>query len=188
MVIDTHVHIDEYTEKFHSPQERLQHLKQLMKESKVEKALIIQEIEATYKPLSANQILTLIKKEKNLFLIATLNIKYTKKEYQEIEQLLKTKKVKGIKLYPGYESFYPTDKRCDLIYDLCEKYDIPVIFHSGDTHESLIPIKYAMPIHIDEVACKRRNLKIIIAHLGNPWIDDTMMVLSRHKNVYADIY
>ena len=44
-----------------------------------------------------------------------------------------------------------------------------------------------MPIYIDEVAVKRPNLKIIIAHLGNPWIDETMLILNRNKNVYADI-
>ena len=67
------------------------------------------------------------------------------------------------------------------------KYDLPVIFHTGDTLFSTGKIKYSHPINIDEVAVENPKLKIIIAHLGNPWFLDTAELIYKNKNVYADL-
>jgi predicted TIM-barrel fold metal-dependent hydrolase len=40
---------------------------------------------------------------------------------------------------------------------------------------------------MDEVATDNPDLKIIICHLGNPWILDCQEVLYKNQNVYADI-
>ncbi len=67
---------------------------------------------------------------------------------------------------------------------------MPVIFHSGDTLAGYVAnpkIKYSHPIHIDEVATDFPKLKIIIAHMGNPWLVDCAEVLYKNPNVYADI-
>ena len=37
-----------------------------------------------------------------------------------------------MKIYPGYEPFYPNDKKFDPLYDLCEKYDLPLMIHTGE--------------------------------------------------------
>ena len=31
------------------------------------------------------------------------------------------------------------------------------------------------------------DLKIILAHLGNPWIAETIVVLRKHRHVFADV-
>ena len=49
------------------------------------------------------------------------------------------------------------------------------------------PLKYALPIQIDEVAIRYPRLKIIIAHLGHPWVADTVVVVRKHRTVYSDI-
>ena len=70
----------------------------------------------------------------------------------------------GIKLYPGYENFYPQDKRYNKVYDICEEFDIPVMIHTGDVMDKG-RLKFAMPLHIDELANKRSELKIIMTEL-----------------------
>jgi predicted TIM-barrel fold metal-dependent hydrolase len=67
--------------------------------------------------------------------------------------------------------------------------DLPVIFHTGDTlaTERSAKVKYAHPLAIDDVATDFPRLKIVIAHLGNPWLVDCAEVLYRNRNVYADI-
>lgn len=188
MIIDSHTHLETFEGKYIKPKQRLLDLKKSMKKAKVGKAIILQDIKAKFPVLSAEQILELIKNEKNLFLVGTISIlRHTKKDIKKLDNLIEEKSIIGIKLYPGYESFYPFDKRCDSIYDLCEKYDVPVVFHTGDTLGTYAPIKYSVPIYIDDVACKRPALKIVIAHAGNPWIDDSLVVLGRHENVYADL-
>jgi uncharacterized protein len=110
-----------------------------------------------------------------------------KNDITTIDNALKSRDIVGIKVYLGYEPLTPSDSRCEQLYDLAEKYRVPVIFHTGDTFNSLGLVGYAHPLGVDEVAKRRPGMKIVIAHIGNPWIDDAALMLSRHKNVYADI-
>jgi uncharacterized protein len=189
MIINSHIHLDIYTDKNISMKNRISNLKKIMKNSKIDKSIVIASLDDnTGKMGIMKELVPYIEKEKDLFLIGTLPIKkYTNKDIKELEKLILKKKIIGVKIYTGYEDFFPNDKRCDKIYDLCEKYTLPVIFHSGETFLEGMGIKYAMPIHIDEVAIKRPNLKIVIAHIGNPWTYETAVILNRNKNVYADI-
>jgi hypothetical protein len=91
----------------------------------------------------------------------------------------------GIKLYPGYEPFYPHDKRYRKVYDLCEQFDIPVMLHTGDVMTSGV-LEYATPLHVDRLASSRPELKIIMCHMGNPWQLDAAAVTFKNENVYAD--
>ncbi len=186
MIIDSHVHLEVYTNSIIPPEKRVSNLKEIMKKTGISKSIILTDLEDNR--LSSEEILNLIKNEPDLLLVGAAKItNYSNKDIKKLRKLLINKKIIGIKLYPGYEDFYPNDKRCDKVYDLCEEFNVPVIFHSGDTLGTGKGIKYSMPIHVDDVAVKRPNLKIIIAHLGNPWINDTMVIMGRNKNVYSDI-
>ena len=100
---------------------------------------------------------------------------------------LRSGEIKAFKLYPGYEPFYPYDKRLQVIYELAIEFDIPVMFHSGDTYTPKGKIRFSHPLHIDDVAVDFPELKIVICHVGNPWIRDCMEVVYKNKNVYADV-
>jgi len=65
-------------------------------------------------------------------------------------------------------------------------YDVPVMFHSGDTYAPTAKVRYAHPLHIDDVAVDNPEMKIVICHVGNPWIKDCMEVVYKNENVYAD--
>ena len=159
-----------------------------MKQAQVDKAIILCCVDAVNrKAVQMDDILELVKNEKNIFVVGTLSINYTPAQLGYVKELLQQKRIIGIKFYPGYEAFYPNDNRLDAAYALCEAYDVPAVFHSGETYGRGVGIKYSMPIHIDDLAIRRPNLKIVIAHLGNPWLDEVMVILNRHTNVYADI-
>jgi hypothetical protein len=40
---------------------------------------------------------------------------------------------------------------------------------------------------MDEVARTFPRLRIVIAQLGQPWIDETIVLLGKHANVFADV-
>jgi predicted TIM-barrel fold metal-dependent hydrolase len=61
------------------------------------------------------------------------------------------------------------------------------MIHSGDTYSPKGRIKFSHPIHVDDLAVERPGLKIIICHIGNPWIRDCMEVVYKNQNVYTDI-
>jgi len=94
---------------------------------------------------------------------------------------------KAIKLYPGYGSFYPNDEICKPIYDYAERRGLPVLFHSGDFAFPDGRLKYALPIHLDDVSVQHPSAKIVICHMGNPWIMDAAEIASKNRNVFLDI-
>ena len=49
------------------------------------------------------------------------------------------------------------------------------------------PLEWSRPILIDAVARRHPELKIIMAHLGHPWEGETIAVIRKHPNVYADV-
>ncbi len=106
---------------------------------------------------------------------------------QSLELALQGKDCAGIKLYAGYYHYLVTSKKYDPVYRLALKYDLPVVIHSGDTYSERGLLKYSHPLAIDELAVKYPDLRIVIAHLGNPWLLDTAELLYKNKNVYADL-
>lgn len=189
MIIDSHVHIDVYPKNINNPADMLSNLKKIMKKSGIAKAVILETFaDKNEKVVRIDELLSMLKCEPDFFVIGTVKItEYTKKDLMKLRDLLAKKKIIAIKIYPAYEPIYPSDKRCFPIYDICEEFNVPVVFHSGETYDNNALVKYSHPIHIDEVAIKRPNLRIVIAHCGNPWINDTILVIDRNKNVYTDI-
>lgn len=96
-------------------------------------------------------------------------------------------KCQGVKIGAIYQGVHPCDKRYYDIYSYCQKHNLPIITHSATTFSSGIPIDYARPYHIDRIACDFPDLKIVIAHLGHPWEAETLAIIRKQKNVYADI-
>jgi predicted TIM-barrel fold metal-dependent hydrolase len=96
-------------------------------------------------------------------------------------------KLKGVKLGPIYAGFDPTDPALDPLYAGCVKHNLPVLIHVGASFVRFGPLEWSRPILIDAVARKFPDLKIIMAHLGHPWEGETIAVLRKHPNVYADV-
>lgn len=95
-------------------------------------------------------------------------------------------KLRGLTLYPSRQHFYPFDERLTPLYDLCERYDRPVLFHSGLSWEPHSFAKYSRPIEFEELADARPHLRICLAQFGWPWVRETAMLMLKYPNVYTD--
>lgn len=105
---------------------------------------------------------------------------------QKLEYAFTELKLKGLKLHPSKQRFYPNDKKLEPIYKLCETYNKPIIFHSGLSWEPNTLSKYARPIEFEEVAVNHPKLRICLAHFGWPWVQETAMLMLKYPNVYTD--
>jgi predicted TIM-barrel fold metal-dependent hydrolase len=92
----------------------------------------------------------------------------------------------AIKLYPGYLPFFPHDPRLSPVYEFAARRRIPVMFHQGDTLDPNGLVKYTRPLDLDEVAVRYREVRFVICHLGNPWIDEASEMVYKNENVFTD--
>jgi hypothetical protein len=137
---------------------------------------------------SARAVVEATKHLQNLHVIAGISWStFGPEAEQELRSLLTARAIKGLKLYPGYEPFYPGDPKLTPAYLLAEEFDVPVMIHTGDTYAPSGKVKYAHPLHVDEVAVDFPRVKFLICHLGNPWFRDCMEVVYKNDNVYTDI-
>ncbi len=189
MIIDVHTHINNYHEdRVVSLQDCLNRLTDTMQENGVDYSLVLTSYKVTEHRPSTRQAVEAISDRKNLGVVAGISfLHYNHRDLREISEYLDAGLIKGLKLYPGYEPFYPNDNRLKVVYDMAVEYDVPVMFHSGDTYSPTGRIKYSHPIHIDDVAVDFPDLKIVICHVGNPWIKDCMEVVYKNKNIYTDV-
>jgi hypothetical protein len=96
-------------------------------------------------------------------------------------------KMRGIKLLPMYAGFRPDESRLDPLWEYAVKHDLPVLLHTGTTFISSAPLECTLPRHLDPVAIRFPELRLILAHLGHPYEGECVVVIRKHANVYADL-
>ncbi len=95
--------------------------------------------------------------------------------------------LKGIVLYCAGGKFHPTDSRAMGLYESAAQLKLPLFFHNVSTHNSDSVLQYAQPFLLDEVARRFPALKMVIGAMGLPFLDQTICMLGKHENVYADL-
>lgn len=96
--------------------------------------------------------------------------------------------IRGLKLYPSYQFFYPNESVAYPLYEVCQEHGLPVLFHIGS---SVIPgtrMKYCDPIHLDDLAVDFPELVVAMAHGGRGyWYDACAFLAAHHRNFYIDV-
>jgi len=96
-------------------------------------------------------------------------------------------KMRGVGMSPAAQNFHPCHTNAKTCYEAAGTLGMPVLFHTGLRSTPECVLQYAQPVLLDEVAREFPDLKIIIAHMGFPWVNETIVLLAKHPNVYADI-
>ncbi len=112
----------------------------------------------------------------------------------EAKRLLATGQVRGLKLHPPVQQFFPSDRIAYPLYELFAEARLPVLFHTG--HSGIgtgmpggggVRLKYGNPLPIDDVAVDFPDLPIIMAHPSFPWQDEAISVCLHKPGVYIDL-
>lgn len=189
MIIDVHTHLNNYDESIRKPVEKTRdELLNSMQLSGTDYALVLTSYQVNEHRPSVAEVLKVTEGYPNLGVVAGVSyLNYREKDLREIADYLKDGLVKGLKLYPGYEPFYPYDPRCRVLYDLALEFDVPVMIHTGDTYARSAKLRYAHPLNVDDVAADFPDLKLVACHMGNPWLRDCMEVVYKNRNAFTDI-
>ncbi len=189
MIIDVHTHLNNYhEERVISIDACLDNLQAEMAANEIDYAMVLSSDKITEHRPPTRDVVRATRDLNNIFVVAGVSVvHYKERDLRELGDFLSEGVVRGLKLYPGYEPFYPYDARCQVIYDLAVEHNVPVMIHTGDTYSPKAKVRYAHPLNVDDVAVDNPELKIVMCHIGNPWIRDCMEVVYKNKNVSADV-
>jgi uncharacterized protein len=112
----------------------------------------------------------------------------------EAKRLVSAGVVRGLKLHPPVQQFFPNDRIAYPLYEIFAQAKLPVLFHTG--HSGIgtglpggggIRLKYGNPLPIDDVAVDFPDMPIIMAHPSFPWQDEAISICLHKPNVYIDL-
>ena len=189
MVIDCHTHLNHYAdETVDALDVSLDSLQKTMRRNRVDVALVLTSYKVSAGRPSTRAVVEATRHLPHIHVIAGMSYDtFGPDVVEDLRGLLQAGDIKGLKIYPGYQSFYPADPRFAPAYRLAEEFDVPVMIHSGDTYAPSGKVKYSHPLHVDELAVDFPKVKFVICHLGNPWVRDCMQVVYKNDNVYTDV-
>jgi uncharacterized protein len=91
----------------------------------------------------------------------------------------------GLKLWT-VAGFAPDDVSYYALYEMAARLGINILVHTGmgpsDTY-----LWSCQPLRVDRIAVDFREINFIMAHAGNPWVDEALTVALKNPNVYLDI-
>lgn len=95
--------------------------------------------------------------------------------------------LRGIKLLPMYAGFRPDEPQLAPLWEYAQQHQLPVLLHTGTTFISQAMLEYTLPRHLDPVAARYPEVRMILAHLGHPYEGECVAVIRKHPHVYADL-
>lgn len=186
MIIDCHQHLPRLQDGKNFEHSREMLLKELTKNN-VDYSILIPDNKPVSTIGNLNQVLEVTKDCHQLFVMGTVDIqRKMHPQLDELDALLREDKIFGVKIFPGHDPIYPTDKRLSPVYDLCIKYDTPIVIHTGGTSKNPKAAKYNDPKHIVKVADAFPDLKIVIAHYFFPNVEYCHELTKQHEKIYFD--
>ena len=93
----------------------------------------------------------------------------------------------GVVLYCAGDGFHPAHSRAFQFYETVAELQMPVFFHNTPPFASTAMLDFARPYLIDEIARAFPDMKIVIGGMGLPFLNETLCMLQKHPNVYADL-
>jgi len=192
MLIDCHVHLNNYYtqdgEAARPTEENVQRLFDQMAAHGVDHSVVLTSYKVNVDRPSVEHVLEILAQDPRTTVIEGLRWRgESRSDLFHMEERIRDKLVKGIKLYPGYDKYAINDPSLEAVFRLAAKYDVPVMIHCGDTFARDAKVRQAHPLLVDDVAVDYPDVRFVICHLGNPWFQDTAEVLYKNDNVYADI-
>ncbi len=189
MLIDCHVHLNNYHESLTRPtKDNVEELWQAMATHGVEHAVVLTSYRVDVNRPSVEEVLATLANDPRTTVVEGLRWRGdARTDLFTLEERLRAGVVKGIKLYPGYDQYAINDPSLESVFRIAAKYDVPVMIHCGDTYSKHAKVRQAHPLLVDDVAVDYPDVKFVICHLGNPWFQDTAEVLYKNDNVFADV-
>ncbi|MFH1758361.1 MAG: amidohydrolase family protein [Pseudomonadota bacterium] len=164
-------------------------LVEMLRANGVDYAVILAELSPiTTGIISNEQVAEFCKGRKELIPFANLNPYLSTRLGEELERCIHELGMKGIKLYPTYQQFYPNDRILYPLYSKAQEFRIPVMVHTGSSLFRGSRMKYGDPVLLDDLAVDFPELTLIQVHSGRGfWYEAAFFLAQLHPRIYMEI-
>ncbi|MEX2670787.1 MAG: amidohydrolase family protein [Phycisphaeraceae bacterium] len=104
----------------------------------------------------------------------------------ELEQLTNIG-MSGVVISPAEQGYHPTHSEAMKLYERCQALGLPVVVHQGNPFARDSMLEHARPYLFDEVARCFPRLRLMLTQCGHPWMEETLVVVSKHRNIFAGL-
>jgi len=186
-IIDSHLHLPVRKDLLSIEQQREELLSELKKNS-IDRGIVIPDNVEDSTIGNLEQCVQLFESIPDIYVLGTVNIleDNLKEKVIEVEGYFSSNNIVGLKIFPGHDNHYPNDKKLKPFWELCIKYDRPLVIHTGENSGDSECSKYNDPKYIIEVAKKYPSLKIVISHLFWPKVEYCVEVTKDFNNISYD--
>ena len=131
-----------------------------------------------------------VRDDSRLFLCSCVDIrKDIPPQLEKIEKLMPSVKIVGLKIFLTYQKGRYDDEKMLPIYEFANKHNLSITFHTGSC-SLVLPtdndIEGSRAIYLEEIAEKFPDVNFILAHMGDPYYDETMRIVHDHENMFTD--
>jgi predicted TIM-barrel fold metal-dependent hydrolase len=106
----------------------------------------------------------------------------------ELERAVRQLGLTGLKLYPMYQHWRANDRELAFpVYARAQELGIPVMIHQAGSTRIDASLELGRPAMLDDIGREFRDLRVIIAHCGHPWVDEALFLLTKHPNFFTEL-
>lgn len=160
-----------------------------LRESGLDYGVILAELSPVTTGICPNEYVAgFCRGQDNMIPFATVNPYMMTSPRKELARLVEDYGIRGLKLYPTYNCFYPNDPILYPVYQKAEELQLPVMVHTGSSVFTGSRLKYGDPMFLDDVAVDFPDLTVLMVHSGRGfWYDRAFFLARLHTNLYMEV-
>ena len=180
MIVDCHTHID-------TPEDDSVSSHHLAASATADYCIVLAGAKEPSKEANQKVVDYVAKNKGKMIGFAVINPAEDEINPKYISSITEKQGLAGLVLYCSACGFHPAHSRAMRLYSNAQKLGLPVFFHNAGILDSDAVLDYSQPYLLDEIAREFGELKIVIGNMGLPFVDQTLSMVLKHKNVYADL-
>ena len=103
-----------------------------------------------------------------------------------LERAFTEQKLHGLHIFPALQNFDPRGDYMESLFEICLRYDRPIVSDCGCSPYPGLLTKYAHPMLWEETALKHPKLRICLTRFGWPWGREVCMLMLKYRNIDTD--
>jgi predicted TIM-barrel fold metal-dependent hydrolase len=158
----------------------------MMDQAKIDKSLISAWVAPRNVMISNDEVAGFVAQARDRLIgVGSVDISMPMAAVREVRRCILNLGFKAIRILPWLWEAPPTDRRFYPVYAACCDLGVPFCTQIGHTGP-LMPSEVGRPIYLDQVALDFPELVVVGGHIGYPWTDEAIAVVTKHENVYID--